>query len=79
MKRILFLLIVLIFYISSSYAQTPEKSGEKKSCPNCNKIYITEDIYCPQDGGKLVSQSVEIDKEIQEVKVEKSQEAPESL
>ena len=79
MKRILFLLIVLIFYVSSSYAQTPEKSGEKKSCPNCNKIYITEDIYCPQDGGKLVSQSVEIDKEIQEVKVEKSQEAPESL
>jgi formylglycine-generating enzyme required for sulfatase activity len=59
LKRILVFLIVLFFYVSSSYAQTPEKSGEKKSCPDCNKIYITEDIFCPQDGKKLISQTTE--------------------
>ena len=81
MKRILVFLIVLFFYVSSSYAQTPEKSGEKKSCPNCNKIYITEDIFCPQDGKKLISQTTETDtsKTTQEVKPEKSQEASEIL
>jgi hypothetical protein len=59
LKRILFFLIVLtlyISYISCLYAQTTEKSV-KKSCPNCNKTYITEDIYCPQDGKRLISLS----------------------
>ena len=80
MKRILVFLIVLFFYVSSSYAQTPEKSGEKKSCPDCNKIYMTEDIFCPQDGKKLISQTTETDtsKTTQEVKTEKSQETSES-
>ena len=61
MKRILVFLIVLLFYVTSSYAQTPEKSGEKKSCPDCNKIHTTEDIFCPQDGKKLISQTTESD------------------
>ncbi|MDP6433319.1 MAG: SUMF1/EgtB/PvdO family nonheme iron enzyme, partial [Candidatus Scalindua sp.] len=80
MKRILVFLIVLFFYASNSYAQTPEKSGEKKSCLDCNKIYITEDIFCPQDGKKLISQTTETDtsKATQEVKAEESQETSES-
>ena len=80
MKRILVFLIVLFFYVSSSYAQTPEKSGEKKSCPDCNKIYVTEDIFCPQDGKKLISQTTETDtsKATQEVKAEENQETSES-
>jgi formylglycine-generating enzyme required for sulfatase activity len=80
LKRILFFLIVLLFYVTSSYAQTPEKSGEKKSCPDCNKIYVTEDIFCPQDGKKLISQTTETDtsKVTQEVKTEESQETSES-
>ena len=56
MKRILFFLIVLtlyISYISCLYAQTTEKSV-KKNCPNCNKTYITEGIYYPQDGKRLI-------------------------
>ncbi|MGR3176345.1 MAG: SUMF1/EgtB/PvdO family nonheme iron enzyme [Candidatus Scalindua sp.] len=81
MKRILVFLIVLFFYVSSSYAQTPEKSGEKKSCPECNKIYTTEGLYCPLDGKKLISQTTETDtsKTTQEVKAEKNQETSESL
>jgi RNA polymerase subunit RPABC4/transcription elongation factor Spt4 len=88
LKRILIFLIVLFFYVTSSYAQTPEKSGEKKSCPDCNKIYTTEDIFCPQDGKKLISQTTETDtsqtteedtsKITQEVKTEESQETSES-
>ena len=81
MKRILVFLIVLFFYVSSSYAQTPEKSGEKKSCPECNKIYTNEGLYCPLDGKKLISQTTETDtsKTTQEVKAEKNQETSESL
>ena len=81
MKRIIVFLIVLFFYVTCSYAQTPEKSGEKKSCPDCNKIYITEDIFCPQDGKKLISQTTEADtsKTTQEVKTEEGQETSESV
>jgi formylglycine-generating enzyme required for sulfatase activity len=80
LKRILVFLIVLFFYVSNSYAQTPEKSGLKKSCPDCNKIYVAEDIFCPQDGKKLILQITETDtsKTTQEVKAEKSQETSES-
>ncbi|MGR3303092.1 MAG: SUMF1/EgtB/PvdO family nonheme iron enzyme [Candidatus Scalindua sp.] len=81
MKRILVFLIVLFFYVSSSYAQTPEKSGEKKICPDCNKIYTTEGLYCPLDGKKLISQTTKTDtsEAVPEVKAEEGQETAESL
>ncbi len=56
----MFFLIILTLCIPSLYAQTAEKPV-KKSCPNCNKTYVTEGLYCPQDGKKLITLSTKID------------------
>ncbi len=50
---ITFFLIVLFLCVFRSYAETPEKTGEK-SCPECDKTYSLEHIYCPQDGKRLI-------------------------
>ncbi len=75
MKKILFSLIVLIFCISNTYAQTPEKSG-MMSCPGCKRTFTPDNAYCPLDGQKLTTLPAETDtrEAIQETNTGKSQE-----
>lgn len=56
MKGILFFLTILILYtfIPNLHAQTTEEQPVK-SCPDCKKTYTAEEIYCPQDGERLIT------------------------
>lgn len=56
MKKVLFLTFIIAFTLHGYglYAQTPDTSG-KKICPNCNKIYIQDSLFCSQDGESLTN------------------------
>ncbi len=59
MKRVLLsaFLAAIFLYGYILCAEATEEAG-RKSCPACSKTYSTKDMYCPQDGEKLVSTSV---------------------
>ena len=81
MKRILFSIIVLIFYVSNLYAQTPEKSTEKSQESIIQEKKVEKEQETPKSSDKDIMEKIELEKiELEKTeKIEKFIETANSL